>query len=262
MSYLAIDLPGQGHSSWLPKGMFYHIMDVPILIRQLTDFFKWKKVSLMAHSLGGMMAFYYASLYPQTVDLAIFLDGMFPYLHPKKSERYRKSIEEFLKYDQISCDENEPPSYTLEELQKRTADIIQSDIESCNALLERHIVPSKKQLGKYYVNTDPRLKVGPLVNWPVDEIEENITKLDFPILLIRPDISIFRKSKFDRYIEIAKNTNPNFNCHHVLGNHFVHLNSPQTIDTVISDFIKRHHIEYGSNVDLEEEKNKNQMYAF
>lgn len=52
-SYLAIDLPGHGFSSHLPKGCFYHIADYIAILDGIRSKFKWEKLSLLGHSMGG-----------------------------------------------------------------------------------------------------------------------------------------------------------------------------------------------------------------
>ncbi|KAK4876434.1 hypothetical protein RN001_012856 [Aquatica leii] len=52
LGILALDFPGHGLSSQLPKGSFYHSIDSVTLYKRIFKYFNWDKVSLMGHSLG------------------------------------------------------------------------------------------------------------------------------------------------------------------------------------------------------------------
>jgi alpha/beta hydrolase fold len=60
-SYLAIDLPGHGLSSWLPNGMAYHMQDFIPVLNHLFSEYNWDKISLLGHSMGSILCFLFAS---------------------------------------------------------------------------------------------------------------------------------------------------------------------------------------------------------
>lgn len=69
ISFLCIDLPGHGRSSHFPKGMQYHIFwDYIPVVRRIVKHFRWEKVKLMGHSLGGALSFMYAACFPDDVS--------------------------------------------------------------------------------------------------------------------------------------------------------------------------------------------------
>lgn len=73
-SYLAIDFPGHGRSSRIPNGVFYHNIDFLFVINQIIDFYNWKRVSIIAHSMSSRLSFIYASIFPHRVDMLIGID--------------------------------------------------------------------------------------------------------------------------------------------------------------------------------------------
>uniref|UniRef100_A0A1B0GQL8 AB hydrolase-1 domain-containing protein n=1 Tax=Phlebotomus papatasi TaxID=29031 RepID=A0A1B0GQL8_PHLPP len=83
ISYLAIDLPGHGFSSHIPEGMTYSHYDYVWLIHRIRMIYNWPKVSLIGHSLGAILCFLYAGIFPQNVDMVINLDGMIPFTSPE-----------------------------------------------------------------------------------------------------------------------------------------------------------------------------------
>lgn len=48
-SYLAIDFPGHGFSSHLPKGCFYHVCDFVSILEEIRSKFEWEKISLIGY---------------------------------------------------------------------------------------------------------------------------------------------------------------------------------------------------------------------
>lgn len=71
---LCVDLPGHGQSSKYPKGALYHAVDYVHIIIRIIKEYKWRKVSLLGHSMGGIVCFVYATLFPHTIDLLMQID--------------------------------------------------------------------------------------------------------------------------------------------------------------------------------------------
>ena len=79
IALLCIEFPGHGKSSYYPKGQFYYIQwDNLIVVRQIVKYFKWEKVSIIGHSLGGGIAFLYAASFPEETDKIINFDVASP----------------------------------------------------------------------------------------------------------------------------------------------------------------------------------------
>jgi len=65
--FVCIDLPGHGFSSHYPAGMVYSITDSFLWILRIMKHFGWPKVSIIGHSLGGIIGFLFTSLQPNSV---------------------------------------------------------------------------------------------------------------------------------------------------------------------------------------------------
>lgn len=103
-AYLAIDMPGHGKSSHYPKGMIYHLVEDGItLIRRIVKHYKWSNVTLMGHSLGGVLSFMYASIYdnPNDVSKIIMIDtaGLVVFDQEKLASDAAHCIDKMLKFD-------------------------------------------------------------------------------------------------------------------------------------------------------------------
>lgn len=244
---LAVDLPGHGLTSHLPPGMYYHGTEIVLLIRRIREYFKWPKVSILGHSLGAMNGYAYTMLYPENVDFIICLDCLYPFEQYETAEAMADAIDKFLKYDYLSTKtDNEPPSYTIEELEELLHKNTQGSVakETCKYLLKRNITKSKVNPGKFYTHRDPRLKVTSLLLWSSELIIEGSKRITCPIFL-----SIGSQSPFIQIEEFAlkifetirKDTgNNNIEYHVVEGTHHVHLNNPENVASLINAFIEKY----------------------
>ena len=72
----AVDLRGRGNSNSLPGpfGMKRHAQD----IAAVCDYFAWKKIDLIGHSMGAFVTVAVLGLFPTLVKRAVFADGGIP----------------------------------------------------------------------------------------------------------------------------------------------------------------------------------------
>ncbi|RZC34479.1 Abhydrolase 6 and/or Hydrolase 4 domain containing protein [Asbolus verrucosus] len=244
---LAIDLPGHGYSSPLPSGMYYHNMNYPILIRQISNYFKWPKTSLMGHSLGGISAYMYTMLFPESVDFLVCIDGVKPLYKKNNGPRMAEGIQELLKYDAQMRSTEEPPSYPLDVLKKKLAALNKNSIsiEHCHHILERNIAPSKNDPDKYCFTRDPRLKARLILNWSQKELVEGAYRVTPPLCMIKFTESGYyeEKQNFYEILEVLKKTSKDPRVHYVDGPHHTHLNNPETVNNLINNFVGTHNTE-------------------
>ncbi|KAH0813791.1 hypothetical protein GEV33_009000 [Tenebrio molitor] len=244
---LAIDLPGHGYSSRLPPGMYYHNMNYPIIIRHISNYFKWPKVSLMGHSLGGISCFLYTTLFPELVDFLICIDGVKPLYKKNNGPRMALGIQELLKYDELSRNPEEPPSYVMDVMKKKLTALNNESIsiEHCHHILDRNIAQSKSDPNKYYFTRDPRLKARLILNWSQKDLLEGAYRVTSPILMIKFSGSGYyeEKENFYEILEALKRASKAAEMHYIDGPHHTHLNNPETVYMIINKFIETHDIE-------------------
>jgi pimeloyl-ACP methyl ester carboxylesterase len=105
----ALDLRGHGNSAWAPGALYSvaeHVLDLSALIDIAGGF----PVTIVGHSLGGVITLLYSGIYPGRVRRAISIEGLgFPpahRLHKPASDRLRDWVEAVRKTEQ-----REPRSY-------------------------------------------------------------------------------------------------------------------------------------------------------
>lgn len=72
---IAVDLRGHGDSQWSSDGSYFmsgYIYDLAQLIQQHGN----QPVTLVAHSLGGMISLRYAGIFPETVSRIVAIEGL------------------------------------------------------------------------------------------------------------------------------------------------------------------------------------------
>src|ERR1035438_6460798 len=92
----AMDLRGHGNSAWAPGALYSlaeHVLDLSALVDVIDDF----PVTLVGHSLGGLITMLYSGIYPDRVRKAVSIEGLgLPAshkVHKPAPERMRNWIE-------------------------------------------------------------------------------------------------------------------------------------------------------------------------
>lgn len=244
-SFLAIDFPGHGMSSFLPNGIFYNFLTGPLLIKQIVDYFQWPQVSLMGHSIGATFNFAYATYTPDTVDLLICIDGFIPAVLANYTQWNADLLEKFIKYSKFNDSKTEPPSFTMEELEKKLHEGTRKsiDFDKCKHIVQRSAAQSKINPGKYYFSMDQRLKAGPHFQGAPDIFRKDIGRVKCPVFLSVPEGSPYNKQKYRKFVntflEELKSIEKN-EVYDVPGSHHVHLNDPTHLQGLIRSYLAKH----------------------
>ncbi len=75
---LAPDLRGHGDSDWIGAGGYYHFLDYVADLAQLVAAKSRARLSIVGHSMGGMVASYFAGTYPARVERLVLCEGLGP----------------------------------------------------------------------------------------------------------------------------------------------------------------------------------------
>ncbi|XP_052750653.1 probable serine hydrolase [Galleria mellonella] len=242
-SILAIDFPGHGCSSWVPPGIHYYAWDLPRIILYLKEYFKWEKISLLCHSMGAIAALRFSCLFPDDVDFFIAIDSLVADDYDLNIfiDKY-PSVLRKINLQQTRLNE-EPPSYTLEEIAKiwHLGTRKSVTMESAHILLKRGAKQSKKDPNKYYFSRDSRLKYTLFTPEKKIFVETLVKKLICPTLYIKAIDSPFSCDEFSVEMrEIIAKNNEKYECHFVPGTHHVHLNTPELVFPLILNFLQKY----------------------
>lgn len=220
-------------------------MNLAIVIRRIQQYFGWKKMSLMGHSMGAFVSFVYATSFPQCVNFLICFDFLKPLIYENMVENRGSKIDKFLEYDKLLEVGKEPPSYTMEELKIRyyegTAGSV--DLDHAQYILKRNVKQAANNQNKFHLTRDPRQKVEAVINYPREEMKEAAKKLTMPVFLSRgkesPDYE--RKEYFEEVVEVVRKSSSDFRFYMVPGTHHHHLNTPESVSGLVSEFLNKYY---------------------
>ncbi|KAM8843625.1 serine hydrolase-like protein isoform 1-T1 [Synchiropus picturatus] len=236
--YLALDMAGHGLSSHRPAGVFYNFPDYVADVRRVTESLQLNKFTIMGHSMGANIAGMFCSLYPEKVDGLVFLDayGFLPTKLKEIPDVMRSGIDEVIQFENKA--EVKSRVYTYEKAVERlqTANPTLSK-ESTEILLERGLAQVE---GGFAFTRDIRVNFRNIARATLELSLEMLSRIQAPVLVVVAD----RGLKVV-YPEIASNYSSLLTHHEerdntvtwVSGNHHVHLDHPEVVAPVVSDFL-------------------------
>ena len=180
---IAPDLRGHGDSAWSPDGdysMFAFVYDFAQLVQSLD----YGRVSIIAHSLGGIIATSYTGLYPDKVTRLVNIEGLNPVLPsvepvPPFPQRLRDWI--LQKRHAAGRLPRRYPSIEAAYARMKEENSYLTD-ERARALT-LHAV-SRNEDGTYSWKFDNYLNVWGVAEFPMDEVEALWAAITCPMLLL------------------------------------------------------------------------------
>nr|XP_029724787.1 probable serine hydrolase [Aedes albopictus] len=246
VSFLAIDFPGHGYSSRIPDGLSYQGINSLNLLVAIMNEYGWKKVSFLSHSMGAVLQYIFAAVFPEKVDLMISLDSLKPQVSSPENIIYRltNSIPQLMVADLRNQQKSEPPSYTYSEMVDKLHEATYNSIsrETCPYLLHRNIKKSLKYPEKYFFTRDSRLKYSMGMHFSHEVILDMAKQIKMPFLFIKAKQSPYFEEKkyYEQVIGQLKTVNPYFEQHLVEGRHHVHLSNPERVAPIVTAFLSKY----------------------
>jgi pimeloyl-ACP methyl ester carboxylesterase len=214
-------------------------------INHILKEYEWENISLISHSLGSILSFAFAAIFPKKVNLVVGIDALKPSVfEPEKFiTRIEDNIENFMLADKRNQEMTEPPAYPIEEMVEKMYKGTRGSVtrECASYLLKRNIKHSEKHPGKFYFSRDSRLKYNYGPSFSQKQSIELAKRINMPYLFIKAKNSPYyeRKEYHLEVVEVLKE-NPNFVYQMVDATHHLHLTEPEKISGLISDFILKH----------------------
>lgn len=251
--YVAVDLAGHGLSSHRPPGVFYAFPNYVMDVRRVVDALQWSKFSIIGHSMGGNVAGMFSALFPEMVDALVLLDsyGFLP-TDPKEIPKVmRDAMDELLQYEKKS-EEDKRKVYTHEKAAERLLAANTSLSEkSLHILLERGLVQVE---GGVIFSRDFRINLKNLVRVSLEQCLELQSKIQASVLVI------LAEAGFDKiYLRPHQKTvtsallqayrDRNHTVVKIPGDHHVHMNNPEVVAPLVSDFLQTKVLKSDSGTD-------------
>lgn len=176
----SIDLAGHGHSGHRSPGHDYtlpdYVADIAELIKRHFD----RPVNLVGHSLGGIIAAFYAAAFPEKVHRLVLIDSLGPLTgEPEQAPgQLRKAIVKKMKGSGTS-----PVYTTIDEAAKaRAGGLSPLSAEAARALVSRNLQQTDSG---FQWRTDPRLRYPSMMRFDEAQSSGFLKVVKAPTLLIR-----------------------------------------------------------------------------
>ncbi|XP_067258564.1 serine hydrolase-like protein [Chanodichthys erythropterus] len=240
--FIAIDFPGHGLSSHRPDGCFYAFPLYVADVRRVVEALQWKRFSIIGHSMGGNVAGMFSALYPEMVEAVVLLDtfGFLPTEVPDMFKNMRKGINDQIHYDN-KMDERKEKVYTYEKAKERLkiANPVLSD-HSADILLERAV---REVEGGFIFTRDFRINLKNIVNISMQQGLYMLSLIKARVMLLLANEGLFKTFTLPNgYGDMIRKswTDQKATIIDIEGDHHIHLNKPESVASIITDFLQSH----------------------
>uniref|UniRef100_A0A4W5P4E3 Serine hydrolase like n=1 Tax=Hucho hucho TaxID=62062 RepID=A0A4W5P4E3_9TELE len=234
--YVAVDMAGHGLSSHRPPGVFYSFPAYVADIRRVIGALQWKRFSIIGHSMGD-------ALYPEMVESLVHLDsyGFLPTDAKELHTVIRQGFEGMLEFEKKK-DEKKEKVYTYENALKRLLAANPSLSEqSAHILLERGLAQVE---GGVVFTRDFRINLRNVVRVSLEQSLELQSRIQARVLVVlaeqgfekmfsEPQQKTFTTTLLQGYKDQSGMVV------NVPGDHHVHLNTPETVAQIVTDFLQQ-----------------------
>lgn len=268
---VAIDFPGHGWSSHLPKGTFYNDTMFVLQVERVIQFLGWKHrpFTILGHSMGaaiGLLSIILllrpektknsASSGQAIVPRIIALDMIKPLTFPseKLAAKMREGIQSFLDIEAKCCSLNgqvtngQASSVPLYDHKQAVEKLIHGHsvfgvltTEAAETLLKRGCKQAEDQPDKVYFTRDNRLKAMLFQRMDPDSMLSYFHDLHCDMLIIKADkgVKLDPDDISNRFIDMYRKQCRHFEYTKVAGGHHVHLCNPENVHQIIIDFMDK-----------------------
>tara|TARA_R110002049_G_scaffold4967_8_gene34715 strand:+ start:310 stop:1188 length:879 start_codon:yes stop_codon:yes gene_type:complete len=197
--FYAMDLPGHGLSEHRPESSSYHLVENIVDVLSFIDAlasqqtlagFSFDKVTLLGHSLGGIICCLLAAAAPEKISKVILLDSMGPLTDETANvlPQLRKAVTKAM---QIKSKVSVFPSFDLA-VRARMAGVGNINRLAAEQLVSRG---TAKVEGGYSWTTDPKLLKPSFLRFTEEQVEAIFTGISCPVKLIRGEDGYFSAYK-------------------------------------------------------------------
>lgn len=229
--FVAVDLPGHGHSDYLQPGAAYYIWESLDALYDICQCFAGQDIHLLGHSMGGVMAGLYSATFPQQIKSLILIDSMGPITTSAKQapEQLAKGILEHRK-----------PAPVLKVF-RCLQDAIDARVKASQTLQGEEIAPVVERNliaaeGGLCWRTDPRLRRASKVRFTEDQVEAFWSNIKIPVCGVVAERGIIPS----QWLQARGALIDKLTVNRVAGHHHLHCQKEgaETSANLIHEFLK------------------------
>ncbi len=229
---IAIDFAGHGKSTHRAEGHFAHFADFVIDVHDVIEQLKWQNCILLGHSMGAAMSMMYCAAYPENIAKQILIENLGPVPAYEKGSA-AKNLRESLKQWKLHTTKHRHFYPTVEEALKIRQKATPMDADILRPMVIRGLKKTKKG---YRFRTDKRLRMGSLIRFTEEVVQDILTSKKPPTQLIiaQPLSYALQYPSFEQRIE-KLNAEQTIK---IKGHHHLHMDNAQEVFQAIKKFLK------------------------
>ncbi|CAM2895426.1 alpha/beta fold hydrolase [Legionella worsleiensis] len=228
--FIAVDLPGHGHSSHLPEGANYHFIDGIFTIIHILDALKAEKVHLLGHSMGACLGSLVAGVAPHRFLSLALIEGLGPFSSPDTSACEQLSQYSTSLTRKVGKKAKGYPKFHSAALARALKGYVSLDI--AQSLCERGI---KEDKGLYYWRHDRRLLDPSPLRMTEQQIISCLNNIKVKTCLIWASKGFsFNSEQMQNRMKAIKH----LTIEHLDGGHHIHMEKPEAVGTLLARFYK------------------------
>jgi pimeloyl-ACP methyl ester carboxylesterase len=226
---IAVDMPGHGLSSHRSPDAHYHfvdwVWDISVLIEQQ----QWRAITIVGHSMGGLIATVAAAVLPDGIARMVLIDafGLITTQPQQACEQLRQAIRS---RSALSL-KRKPVHPSIESAMQ--ARVLAGDLKEKEAavLLTRGL---EERADGFVWRSDQRLRTASAMRFSFEQATSFIANISCPVLLIegRRGAQMIKTNK-----EMFQGHYADLRCKQMDGGHHCHMEYPQIAAQLVTDFI-------------------------
>lgn len=222
---IAIDLPGHGKSAHRSEDAHYHLTDYAYDVYALICHQKWSNVTLVGHSLGGIISTILAACFPEKCRSVISIESFGPLTEPDNTTAIQ--LRESMISRQMAGKAIKQPESMASIVAAR---LRVSDMSAAHAelILSRN---TEYKSGKLYWRTDKRLRTKSPIRLTSNQAMDLIENIQCPYRVILGSRGF---TKVKRLFRHRQQWFKKLHYIQVDGGHHAHMESPREV----AQFIK------------------------
>lgn len=230
LNCVAIDLPGHGHSAHRSYDAHYHLVDYVYDLHQIIQAHSWENITLVGHSLGGIICMMYSAIFPETVKHLVCIESMGPLTEPEFSsvQQLRASM---LSREKAKGEIKQPISLQgLVEARMRVSDL---SADNARLIMQRNIIESHDAI-KW--RTDKRLRTASTLRLTPNQAMNILESIAIPVNIVLGDTGF---SKVKRLYKHRQGLFKQLNVIELPGGHHVHMEQPERVSQFVNDILTK-----------------------
>lgn len=231
LDLVLLDLPGHGHSTWLPIGADYSLGTTIQQILHVADALGWERFTLLGHSLGGGIASLLTAAAPERVEALIAIEALGALAEPVEStaKRLRDAVK-----SARTLSERPLRVFPSMEMAVRARMMANQLTEpTARLLVERGV---RVVEGGYSWCSDPRLTLPAAIRMTEAQIDVLLAAIACPTQAIfaTPAQPYFPSALRDHRVAMLRDARLQL----LPGTHHVHMETPEAVAAVITAFLE------------------------